>query len=65
MSIFKKKNWKTRGLKVIENHKGKRKVYEAYQKVNPVIADKYLEFIAKNLDAVYISWDEKKQRFVA
>jgi len=63
MSIFKKTNWKNKGLKAIGDHSGKKKVYEAYQKVNPAIADKYLEFVGKNLNAVYITWDEEKQRF--
>ncbi|MCB0805858.1 MAG: hypothetical protein KDC05_08675 [Bacteroidales bacterium] len=63
MGIFKKANLKNKGLKVINKHSGKKKVYEAYLKINPSIADKYLEFVAKNLDAVYITWDDKKQRF--
>ena len=63
MGIFKKVNLKNKGLNAINKHIGKKKVYETYLKNNPDLADKYLEFVAKNLDAVYITWDERKQRF--
>ena len=65
MGIFKNKNWKEKGLQVVNGHKGKQKVYETYLKKSPKMADEYLKFVAKNTEAVYISWDEDKQRFVA
>ena len=65
MGIFKNKNWKEKGLQVVNGHKGKQKVYDTYLKKSPKMADEYLKFCAKNTEAVYISWDEDKQRFVA
>lgn len=65
MALSNKKNWKEKGLKVVNGHKGKMKVYEIYQKNDPKKADEYLKFLAKQPDAVYITWDENKGRFVA
>lgn len=65
MGLSKNNNWKEKGLKVANSHKGKLKVYEAYQERDPNMADEYLKFLAKQPDAVYISWDEDKGRFVA
>lgn len=65
MGLLKNKNWKEKGLKIVNGHKGKMKVYESYQKKDPKKADEYLKFLAKQPDAVYISWDETKGRFVA
>ena len=65
MGIFKNKNWKEKGLQAVNGHKGKKKVYETYLNKSPKMADEYLKFVAKNAEAVYISWDEDKQRFVA
>ncbi len=65
MGIFKNKNWKEKGLQVVNGHKGKKKVYETYLKKSPKMADEYLKFVSKNTEAVYISWDEDRQRFVA
>ncbi len=53
-----------KALKVINSHRGKKIVYETYQESHPEMAQKYLEFIAKNEDATYIKWDEVKQKFV-
>ena len=52
------------GLKIINSHRGKKITYETYLDSNPEMADKYLEFIAKNTSAQYISWDIRKSRFV-
>jgi hypothetical protein len=52
-------------LNVIKRHKGKRIVYETYKRKNPDMAEKYLDFIAHNRNAVYISWDKQRKRFVA
>lgn len=49
----------------MNGHKGKRKVYESYQQKDPKMADEYLKFLAKQPDAVYISWNKEKGRFVA
>jgi len=65
MGIFKNKNWKEKGLQVVNSHKGKKNVYESYLKKSPKMADEYLKFVSRNTEAVYISWDEDKQRFVA
>lgn len=53
------------GLSIINGHLGKRKVYEIYRKTNPEMAQKYLEFIAKNQGATYIKWDDSKKKFTA
>ena len=58
------KNKEKKALKVINAHRGKRIVYETYQESRPDVAQKYLEFIAKNEDATYIKWDEVKQKFI-
>jgi len=65
MGLLKNKNWKEKGLKVVNGHKGKRAVYESYQDKDPNMAEEYLKFLAKQPDAVYISWDKAKGRFVA
>lgn len=64
MGLFTSKNWKEIGMKLINEHLGKKQVYEAYLKTNPLVAEEYLRFVAKNPYAVYISWDEKKNRFI-
>ncbi len=50
-------------LKIINGHRGKKIVYETYQGVKPEMAQKYLEYIAKNEDATYIKWSQAKQKF--
>lgn len=65
MGLSNKKDWQSKGLKVINGHKGKRKVYETYQQTNPEMAEEYLKFNSKQPDAVYISWDQEKKRFVS
>jgi hypothetical protein len=65
MKFSKEKNWKSAGLKVINDHKGKKKAYESYLKIDPHIADEYVKFISKHPNAVYISWDSERKRFVA
>lgn len=51
------------GLNLIYSHSGKARVYETYKKTNPGMAQKYLEFIAKNQEAQYIKWDDSKKKF--
>lgn len=58
------KKKEAKALKVINGHRGKKIVYETYQETRPEMAQKYLEFIAKNEDATYIKWNEVKQKFV-
>ncbi|MCA9487765.1 MAG: hypothetical protein KC516_02275 [Nanoarchaeota archaeon] len=53
------------GLDLIYSVKGKRRVYELYLKNNPEMAQKYLEFVSKNLSESYIKWDDEKKRFTA
>ncbi len=65
MGLSNKKNWKEKGLQVANSHTGKKRVYENYQKKDPKMADEYLKFLAKQPDAVYISWDKDKGRFVS
>jgi hypothetical protein len=65
MGLSNKKNWKDKGLKVINGHKGKQKVYETYKQSDPDMAEEYIKFHAKQPDAVYISWDKEKKRFVS
>jgi hypothetical protein len=52
-------------MKVINSHKGKRLVYETYKRKDPDMAEKYMKFIMRNRDAMYISWDKQRKRFVA
>ena len=52
-----------RGLKEINSHSGKKKVYDVYKKTNPDMADKYLNFVSKNTGVQYISWNSKKNKF--
>jgi hypothetical protein len=53
------------GLRLIYSHSGKKRVYESYKQTNPDMAQKYLEFIAKNQDVQYIMWNNKKKKFTA
>jgi hypothetical protein len=57
--------WHKAGMKVINSHSGKKKVYETYLKKNPKLAEEYLRFISRHPDAVYITWDSVKRKFVA
>ncbi len=52
-----------RGLKEINGHAGKKKVYDEYKKTNPDMAEKYLNFVSKNTGVSYINWDSKKNKF--
>ncbi len=63
--LFPTKDYKKLGEKIICIHKGKYSTYQNYLDINPDIALKYLNFIGKNPDAVYIHWDETKERFVS
>lgn len=63
MKLFSKKNWKERGLEIINSHFGKKRVYETYLQLNPVVAEKYVRFVAHNTHANYITWDKDQQRF--
>lgn len=61
--LFSTKNYLERGEKIIKLHKGKYTTYQKYLSVNPEIAEKYLTFIGKHPDAVYIRYDKDKERF--
>jgi len=65
MRMLKTSDREQAALKVINRHKGKRIVYETYKRKDPDMAEKYINFIARNRDAMYISWDKTRQRFVA
>lgn len=52
-------------MMIINNHPGKRKVYETFQATNPALAEKYFLFISKHQAAQYITWDASRERFVA
>ncbi len=65
MRLLKTKDWEKEALRVINGHIGKRRVYEAYQRLNPVMAEAYIKFIGRNRNAMYISWDKQRKRFVA
>lgn len=65
MKLFGKDNWREKGMAAIQNHPGRRKVYGIYSRVNPVMAEKYLRFLARNRNVTYIMWDNKNHRFVA
>jgi hypothetical protein len=53
------------GLSLINSHAGKRRVYETYKRTNPEMAQKYLEFVAKNQAIQYIKWDDHRKKFKA
>jgi hypothetical protein len=53
-----------KGLEVIRKHAGKRNVFEIYLATNPMMAEKYLEFISRNIYVRYIRWDAARQRFM-
>jgi len=61
--LFPAKDYQKLGEKIICIHKGKYTTYQKYMNVNPEIAQKYLCFIGKNPDAVYIKWDESAEKF--
>ena len=65
MAILQKKNKREKGLQAIKDHKGKRKVYEAYKKQNPEMAEEYVKFHEKQPNATYITWDKDKGRFTS
>ena len=52
-------------LNLIYSHTGRARVYETYKKTNPEMAQKYLEFLAKNQAVQYIKWDDHKKKFKA
>lgn len=53
-----------KAMEIIYGHCGKRRVFENYMKKNPEMARKYIDYIVKNPDAVYIRWDDRRKRFV-
>lgn len=63
MKLFENNNWEQKGMNVIEKHPGKMKVYLTYLKLNPEMAEKYLRFLSRNRDALYIRWNDQKQCF--
>lgn len=63
MKLFSKKNWKTKGLEVINSHFGKKRTYETFLRIDPSVAEKYLRFISRNSNATYIQWDRSIQNF--
>jgi hypothetical protein len=63
MKLFKRKNRIAKGIDAINSHHGKKRVYENYKRSNPQLAEKYLEFVSKNVSAVYIWWDKERQCF--
>jgi len=65
MRLLKRSDWEKVAMEVINGHSGKRKVYQTYMRLNPVMAEKYARFISKNRFAMYISWDKERNRFVA
>jgi hypothetical protein len=65
MNLSRVKDRKQVAMKVINSHKGKRTVYETYKRKDPEMAEKYVSFIARNRNAIYISWDKNRKRFVA
>ncbi len=64
IGLFGKKNLKEIGLHEVQKHKGKKRTYQNYLKVNPEMAEKYLVFVAKNPSVSYIKWDANKEVFV-
>ncbi len=63
MKLYNRKDRKTKGLDIINSHFGKKRVYESYLKENPVVAEKYLRFVASHTNAIYITWDREHQCF--
>lgn len=63
MKLFKKKNREVKGMDAINSHHGKKRVYENYKRHNPLLAEKYLDFVSRNVSAIYIWWDNERQCF--
>ncbi len=63
MKLYSKKDWKAKGLDVINSHFGKKRVYEMYLRIDPNVAEKYLRFVASHTNAIYITWDGNQQCF--
>jgi len=63
--LFSPKDYSERGQQIISIHKGKYTTYQKYLSVSPEIAEKYLYFVGKHPDAVYIRWDKDKSRFTS
>lgn len=63
MKLIKSKSRTKKALEVIYSHCGKRRVYQMYLKNNPQLAEKYVKFISKNIDAIYIYWDKEREAF--
>jgi len=63
--LFAHKDYYERGKKIILIHKGKYTTYQKYRETSQELADKYLDFVGKNPDAIYIRWDKEKKRFTA
>lgn len=63
MKLFNKKNREAKGMEAINSHHGKKHVYETYKKNNPAVAEKYLDFVSRNVSAIYIWWDNDRQCF--
>jgi hypothetical protein len=63
MKLFSKKNRKAKGMDAINSHIGKKRVYENYKRNNPLLAEKYLDFVSRNVSAMYIWWDKDRQCF--
>ena len=52
-----------KAIETIYSHAGKKVVFETYLKYNPIMARKYVKFIALNPWAQYMTWDESESRF--
>lgn len=65
MGKLEEEKWHKAAMKIVNKHSGKKKVYESYMKIDPKRAEEYLRFISKHPDAVYITWDSIKKKFVA
>lgn len=63
MKLFSRKNRQKKGLDAINSHHGKKRVYESYKRNNPLLAEKYLDFVSRNVSAIYIWWDKDRQCF--
>lgn len=63
MKFFKLKSKRSKALDIINSHCGKKRVYLTYLKRDPKLAEKYLSFIGKNVDATYIHWDKEREAF--
>jgi len=55
---------KNKAIEIIESHPMKNKLYQNLLKTNPEKAEKLLQFIMKNPNVTYFTWNTTENKFV-